>query len=249
MKTTAIVTAAILMLLALCCTSPDGNVSPRLAAILADTCRNNAHALPGDTAPDDGCTRLRSRRLPAGFGRVFNDLNDVHLEAARAAGIVPVEGPLSAWTCGKGIVEVRPDSTIYIDQLTHSLPFLTPRAADLLHEIGRRFNDSLDARGGGDYRIKLTSVLRTPQSAKSLRRVNRNASVESAHRYATTFDISYSKFICDNSRGTRRTFEDLKNLLAEIVYDLRCEGRCLVKHERRQACFHITVLPDSTISQ
>lgn len=76
-----------------------------------------------------------------------------------------------------------------------------------------------------------------------LRRVNRNASSESAHSYGTTFDISYSKFICDDPSKPHRTFEDLKNLLAEVVFALRAEGRCLVKHERRQACFHITAAP------
>ena len=117
-----------------------------------------------------------------------------------------------------------------------------PEAADLLKEIGRRFNDSLQARGGGDYRIKVTSVMRTAATVKRLRRVNRNATEASAHQYATTFDISYSRFICD-SINVNRTFEDLKNLLGEIIYDLREEGRCYIKFERRQSCFHITARP------
>ena len=91
--------------------------------------------------------------------------------------------------------------------------------------------------------------MRTPHTVGKLRRVNRNASANSAHSYATTFDIGYSKFACDDSTATRRTFEDLKNLLATIVRDLRNEGRCYVKHERRQACFHITVRPSSDQNQ
>ena len=129
------------------------------------------------------------------------------------------------------------------DELSHSYPFLKPHAADLLGEICRRFQDSLRARGGGAYRPKVTSLLRTPLSVGKLRRVNRNATGESAHQYATTFDISYSKFICDNAGDTHRTFEDLKNLLAEILYDLRAQGRCYVKFEYRQSCFHITTRP------
>ena len=130
-----------------------------------------------------------------------------------------------------------------MDSLTHSYPYLVPEAAELLADIGRAFRDSLDARGGGDYRIKVTSMLRTPATVRSLRRVNRNATEESTHQYGTTFDISYSKFICDNPAATRRTFEDLKNLLGEILYDLRASGRCYVKYEYRQSCFHITVRP------
>ncbi|MDE5628220.1 MAG: hypothetical protein K2I69_01520 [Muribaculaceae bacterium] len=214
-------------------------VSPELHSILTAD-ESNMYALAGDTAPDGGCLRMRSRRLSGPFSRVFNDSNHVHLAQAKAGGIVPISGPQEAWTNTQGIVKVVSDSTIFIDSLTHSYAYLKPHAAELLHEIGTRFRDSLAARGGGDYRLKVTSLLRTDGTVGRLRRVNRNASSESAHCYATTFDISYSKFICDNAAGTRRSFEDLKNLLAEIVDDLHSEGRCLVKHERRQACFHIT---------
>lgn len=216
-------------------------VSPELEAVLnIDT--SNVYAILTDSAPDAGCVRLTTYPPRVPMGKAFGDLNDAHLEHARKEGIHPIHDNASAWRNGVGIVEVRSDSTLFIDELTHSYPYLLPHAADLLHEIGRRFHDTLQARGGGDYRIKVTSLLRTDATVGRLRRVNRNASAESAHSYATTFDISYSKFICDNSEGTARTFEDLKNLLAEIVYDLRSEGRCLVKREHRQACLHITAI-------
>lgn len=190
---------------------------------------------------------LRVRRLPDSFGRVFNDSNYAHLACARTAGIRPIADAAGIWKNTAGLVQVRSDRYIYVDSLSHSYAFLVPEAAELLSDIGRRFSDTLAARGGGAYRPKVTSLLRTPATVGRLRRVNRNATAESAHQYATTFDISYSKFVCDDTAATHRTFEDLKNLLAEIIYDLRQEGRCLVKHERRQACFHITVKPqDST---
>ena len=215
-------------------------VGAALAHVLAEPDLHNAYAVKPTDAPDSNCERLRVRPIGGTFGRVFNDSNYRHLEHAVAGGIEPVSGDASAWRNAKGLVEVRSDRYIYVDSLTHSFPFLVPHAASLLDEIGKRFADSLAARGGGTYRPKVTSMMRTPVTVGRLRRVNRNATVESAHQYATTFDISYSKFICDNPADTRRTFEDLKNLLAEIIFDLRSEGRCLVKHERKQACFHIT---------
>lgn len=230
--------------LALCsCGRDSADVDPVLPYILQSE-YTNPYAVPGDKAPDDGCKRLRTYR-PAGAGKLFNDLNDAHLVHARAGGIRPVVSATDIWLKTKGIVAVRSDSTLYIDSLTHSFAYLTPAAAGVLREIGRRFNDSLDARGGGDYRIKVTSLLRTQGTVGRLRRVNRNATTASAHQFATTFDISYSKFICDNAAGTRRSFDDLSALLAEIVADLRAEGRCLVKRERKQACFHITVSDNS----
>lgn len=220
------------------CRGGSGDVSPLLAIILSDSVRNpyDAHL---DSAPDGGCVRLRTN-VHVPLSRLFNDSNHVHLLEARAGGISPIEDSKMAWTEGRGLVEIKSNPYYYLDELSHSYPYLRPHAADLLAEICRRFQDTLAARGGGAYRPKVTSLLRTPLSVGRLRRVNRNATGESAHQYATTFDISYSKFICDDASAPHRTFEDLKNLLAEIVADMRDEGRCYVKHERNQACFHIT---------
>ena len=220
------------------CQGGSGDVSPLLAIILSDSVRNpyDAHL---DSAPDGGCVRLRTN-VHVPLSRLFNDSNYVHLLEARAGGITPIEDSKMAWTEGCGLVEIKSNPYYYLDELSHSYPYLRPHAADLLAEICRRFQDTLAARGGGAYRPKVTSLLRTPLSVGRLRRVNRNATGESAHQYATTFDISYSKFICDDASAPHRTFEDLKNLLAEIVDDMRDEGRCYVKHERNQSCFHIT---------
>lgn len=222
----------------LSCGNGHGEVRPELKTLLEGAESPNPYDFH-DTAPDGGCTPLRSKNIGPLFA-AFKDLPEAHMPHAKAAGIKPIVNDDSAWHNATHLVRIRSDKNLFIDTLHHSYPYLRCHAADLLHEIGQRFSDSLQARGGGDYRLKVTSMLRTPHTVKALRRVNRNASGESAHSYATTFDISYSKFICDNPSGTRRTFEDLKNLLAEIVYDLREEGRCMVKIERKQACMHIT---------
>lgn len=221
------------------CGQKNGEISEEVSRILADSLPANPYAIKPGPAPDKGCSPLKIRPVGA-FSKVFNDSNHVHLVEARAGGIKPIEDSDSAWAYATDIVKVESNKYYLVDELTHSYPYLRRHAADVLDELARRFNDSLVARGGGEYRLKVTSVLRTPLTVKKLRRVNRNASGESAHQYATTFDISYSKFICDDSTRTRRRFEDLKNLLAEVVAAMRKEGKILVKHERKQACFHIT---------
>ncbi|MDE5935293.1 MAG: hypothetical protein K2G95_05940, partial [Muribaculaceae bacterium] len=72
-----------------------------------------------------------------------------------------------------------------------------------------------------------------------LRSVNRKSRSSSADILVTKFDISYSKFICD-SVTVPRTQEDMKNLLGEVMKDMRDRGRCYVKYERKQGCFHVT---------
>ena len=83
-------------------------------------------------------------------------------------------------------------------------------------------------------------MLRTPEGVKKLRRRNRNAVDSSVHQMGTTVDVSYSRFMAYDE-VMPRSAEDLKNLLAEVLYAMRNEGKCWVKYERKQPCFHITV--------
>ncbi len=235
---TAVITACTLS-----CTRREG-VRPEFATLINGSDTANIYDSKGLPAPDAGCTRMRVRSIGP-IGKAFSDINSLHLGYAHRLGIKPIASEHEAWFNGKGLTEVKSTPTYYVDSLTHSYPYLVPEAKALLDTIGRRFADSLAARGGGAYRLKVTSILRSPMTVGKLRRVNRNATGESAHQYGTTFDISHSKFICDDTAGVRRTFEDLKNLLAEVIFDLRAQGRCMVKHERKQACFHITVTDDS----
>lgn len=169
----------------------------------------------------------------------FNDSNYVHWAEAEQYGIEPLTDTRSHWQLRSPIVKVTTCTDYYIDTLIFSRPYLVPLAAGRLHEIGRRFRDSLSVRGGGDYRIKVTSLLRTPQTIKRLRRRNRNAIDSSVHQLGTTFDISYASFIA-NSAGHARSVDDLKGVLSEVLRAMREEGKIWVKYEVGQPCFHIT---------
>lgn len=172
--------------------------------------------------------------------KVFNDSNYLQLEAARNLGIDPISDLNTAYFMKRPIVKVESNQYFFIDSLRHSIPYLVPEAALLLEEIGKNFIDSLNIRGGDSYKIKVTSLLRTPENVGRLRRVNVNATDSSTHQFATTFDISYTNFYClDDSRQINQG--DLKNLLAEVLKDLRDKGKCHVKYEYKTGCFHITV--------
>ena len=173
------------------------------------------------------------------MNRVFNDSNYLQLQAAQEIGIEPISDLRSAYFTRRPLVKVSSNEYYHIDSLRHSLPYLVPEAASLLEEIGKNFNDSLHSRGGDSYKIKVTSLLRTPETVGRLRRININATDSSTHQYATTFDISYTNFYClDPTRQINQG--DLKNLLGEVLNDLRRQGRCLVKYEYKTGCFHIT---------
>lgn len=175
------------------------------------------------------------------YNRDFNDLNKVHLEAARKIGIEPVASREEAEHASRKMVEVRTNEYYEVEELTHSIPFLVPEAADLLEDIGRNFQDSLRNLNASLYKIKVTSVTRTVADVKSLRKRNTNSSLNSAHQYGTTFDVSWARYTKVDEEDTLNIDRDrLKMVLAMVLRDLRRADRCYVKHERRQGCFHIT---------
>lgn len=171
--------------------------------------------------------------------QVFNDSNHIHRASAERHGITPLTDTRSHWQNTRDIVKITTCADFYIDDLRHSSPYLVPQAAATLHEIGRRFRDTIQARGGGDYRIKVTSLLRTPATIKRLRRRNRNAIDSSVHQLGTTFDISYVSFVA-SSPEPARSVDDLKGVLSEVLRAMRSEGKLWVKYEVGQPCFHIT---------
>lgn len=173
------------------------------------------------------------------YTRTFNDLNDRHLKSARKWGIEPVSGVEELKRCSGKVEEIKSCRLYTVDPLTHSQPYLVPRAAALLRTIAANFKDSLSSKGLPSYAIIVTSVLRTNESLKKLRRRNLNASANSAHLFGTTFDIAYARF--KKSAFREAETDKLKSVLAEVLRDLRNEKRCYVRYEYKQGCFHITV--------
>lgn len=180
------------------------------------------------------------------YDSLFNDKNRAHLNSAARFGIKrTLKNRTEANDVREGLVHVRDNSHYSIAELAHSIPYLIDGAAELLDMIDNNFLDSLESKGLNPNRIIVTSVLRTQEDIKKLQRSgNSNAVSNSAHCYATTFDITYARFDKVKYRNFRR-YESvekaiLKNILGEVLRDLRKQNKCHVKYEVKQRCFHIT---------
>ena len=180
------------------------------------------------------------------FAKEFNDKNDVQLETAELIGISPVADREEAEELKSRLVKLEATDTYVIDSLTYSIPYLIPEAKDLLDDIGRVFQDSLSSKGLNPNKLVVTSVLRTEDDVARLMKKNVNASENSTHRYGTSFDLSYWRFVkIPDLRG--RPYEDvppeyLRAVLSQVLKDFHDQGdRCFVKYEKKQNCFHITV--------
>lgn len=185
-------------------------------------------------------TVVTDASVTSSFGNMFNDLQDVHLPAAQRYGITPVDDRSHDFSADDDLRRIHSCPHFVVDNLTHSVPYLTHAAADLLDGIGRDFKEKLQAGGYRTYKVIVTSVLRTRDDVRRLQRVNGNATTNSAHCHGTTFDITYARFKADGFSGRQPSDKILAETLAEVLKQKRGEGLCFVKFERNQHCFHIT---------
>ena len=186
----------------------------------------------------------RIRSVP-NYSKAFPDLNDVQLEVANKYGVKPVADREEAENRKTELVYMASSPYYHVDKLNNSVPYLVPRAAVLLNDIGRNFFDSLQIKGIPLHKFIVTSVLRSEADVKKLRGHNGNASENSCHRFGTTFDIAYNRYKtveAPDGPARRQVRNDtLKWVMSEVLNDLRQNNRCYIKYEVKQGCFHVTV--------
>ena len=179
------------------------------------------------------------------FKACFPDTQAVQLTAAMKYGVKRVKDREDAENRKNELVYVGANPYYHIDPLYSSIPYLVPRAAVLLQDIGQAFFDSLYVKGIPLHRPIVTSVLRSEADVVKLRRHNGNATENSCHLYGTTFDICYNRYeTVENPNGPARRpvrNDSLKYVLSEVLRDMREQGRCYIKYEVKQGCFHMTV--------
>lgn len=179
------------------------------------------------------------------YATLFNDQNGVQLKSAKKFGVKQtLKNRDAADDVKDSLVHIKDNSHYSIAKLTHSIPYLTNGAAGLLDMIGKNFLDSLESKGLNPNKIIVTSVLRTQEDIEKLQKSNPNSVKNSAHCYATTFDITYARYDKIKFKKLRRCEsvekETLKNVLGEVLRDLRKQNKCYVKYEVKQRCFHVT---------
>lgn len=174
------------------------------------------------------------------YGKVFDDINETHLEKAQAVGLKKIPEKRDDIDANL-LVKVGNTDYLEIDDLRYSVPYLTANAARELNHIAKAFNDSLQRKQFPVYKLVVTSILRTEEDVTRLRKSgNPNASDNSSHCYGTTFDISHSRYYREVETDEFMQPYELTKVLAEVLRDEKNAGRILVKYEKKEHCFHIT---------
>jgi len=166
----------------------------------------------------------------------FNDIQKLQLSAARVNGIEPMQDNSNIFPLvisGK-VVKITSCDEYILANLSHSYPYLIPKAAETLKEIGARVQEIT----GTKSRMLVTSCLRTVETQADLSETNQNAASYSCHYYGTTFDLAY------NAAGELKggiSYETFFNALCQAVHEMRENGRLYIKYETGQHCLHMTV--------
>jgi len=177
------------------------------------------------------------------YPQKFNDTQAKQEVAAKRLGLAtPPNNRQQASQMRNQLKLIKSNDNYIVDSLTHSIPYLVPKAAEVLESIGNEFADILQRNGLPHYRFYVTSVLRTKEDIKQLQKSgNVNATTNSCHNYGTTFDLAYFRF--DKVTRTREYMhqDNLKLVLGQVLLNHQRAGKIYVKYEQKQACFHITV--------
>ena len=134
------------------------------------------------------------------------------------------------------LVEVSDGRGYRIDRLKYSNAVLLPEVRDLLENMGNDYADALKGTDSEGTVFRVTSMTRTNNQQRSLRKRNRNATKSlSTHSYGASFDIAFMDRANDDDNCNRPTREIQKLLLR-----YQNEGRILIIPEG--GCMHITLL-------
>ncbi|MEN2283187.1 DUF5715 family protein [Algoriphagus sp. SE2] len=160
---------------------------------------------------------------------------DKHLYAAEynGFGLIQSEDHFNKLIEEKKLVPISKGAGYEVMKLTHSHPYITSYSKTILEELGLAFQVLTD----DESYFTLTSVTRTPDQQKSLRRRNRNATNGiSSHSYGASFDISYIRF-----NGKKSWSRKNQKKLEKILNEFEKSGKIFFIKERKQSCYHVTV--------
>ena len=175
------------------------------------------------------------------YSRKLNDRLVDYYAVAKRRGVSPsaTEKEFRAKISGGKLVRVRSGDLYVVDRMNFSYPAVTPGGKELLDEIARRFREKTAGKGIMGARFYITSMTRRTDHLRHLRQNNGNSSANSPHLYGNAFDISYKRFSAHKFFLTNCDHKFLKEALAEVIWQLRNEGKCWATYERMQNCYHV----------
>jgi len=167
-------------------------------------------------------------------GNLQKDILIKHQIAAKRNGVLVIETEeeLEQLIARNKLLVIEDGIGYTLEDMTHSYTYLTPMAKRTLEKIALSFYEY----SGDASTMTVTSLTRTEDTQKKLRRSNRNATYsESTHTRGVSFDISYIRY-----NGKKDWNDKLTKVLEGVLAAMQKEGEIYVIKERKQSCYHVT---------
>ena len=194
------------------------------------------------------CDRSLYATAPIAPTRTLKDQNDVQLLHAQANGLKNVyisnasfEADSARLVKEQVLIHLHNNPSYQVKEMTHSYPFTIPEMGDLLNDINAVFQEKMKDTKQDKYLFRVTSGLRTTETQQDLTTRNRNASTQSTHLFGATLDISYKEFYNETKDTIEANFY-AADALRRTMEELREQCRMMIVRERKQACYHFTVV-------
>jgi len=191
-----------------------------------------------------------------------------HIAAAKKYGTTPVHSldSINSFLESNKLVKLdQKDKLYYFYNVKKEYRYLTPAAARGLDTLTERFQKNLSSRADLPHvKLAISSALRLVSYQKKLMKRNSNATIVSTHSYGVSFDIFFEDYYVklpepENSNklseelirtirersgfmlgdSLRRQF---RSILMETLLQLQNEGVLYAILERKQHCYHVTIL-------
>lgn len=196
-------------------------------------------------------------------------LNPAHLGAAAKYGIDPLvqDSDIEELIAGKRLVrvEAKPESLFYFYNVRNTYRALTPGARVGLYVLTERLQRNIQRYAKlPPVKIAISSMIRPESYQDGLRETNANATMTTTHSSGISFDIFFDDYyvvlpqpVTSNSISdsllapvrTRMGFlmgdalrGQLRSVLTETLIQLQDEGVLYAILEKRQRCYHVTML-------
>jgi predicted nucleic acid-binding Zn ribbon protein len=186
-------------------------------------------------------TKCRNYYFQVVYSKKLNDRIADYSFQARNNGIAPckneeeIRKQVRKWK----LFRVRSSSLYIVADMNNSYPYITRDSKALINEIGKRFKKQIAEYGLKGSKFYVTSMTRTTDNMKGLKKTNGNVSDNSPHLNGNAFDISYARFSFRKLFVTSCDEWYLKEALAEVIWQLRDEKKCWATYEKQQGCYHI----------
>ena len=187
-------------------------------------------------------SRIKLVRATKGYDGPLKDPLEMHIEAAQCLNKIsglnlPKDRLEDLVNTDTSLEVVTSTNTYSLSYMAYSAPVLHSETHALLNEIGNRFWDEVEKQDLPKHKLRITSLTRSRQSQQDISQTT----LPTTHWYGHSFSISYRYFYKINLLRRDMNGDILKNILEQVLTQIKKEKNILVYGDTEGFFFTITL--------